>query len=273
MELDKYIKNPKKESISFLDSDGKPWKIFKTIDGIKERQTRTLHEILHRKKRILKFKSEICFKTLYIKKNRILRNYFKTNFKFYTINTKNITCNFSLMTYLFKDYNKVFFKDITIEKIKQMLINVYKYLYAEHEISIRVKWNKEKLSNKMSLESKKVIQNYNKSLITYEEAILMESYVFTNIDMILIMYYYKLPITLIYQKKSKKEDLTDNLKLLKFKNNKNEKFQYYIKVTSNSKFSLLTFKEEFKIYSTEVNGFDKLPNKISISEYFTDNSF
>ena len=130
----------------------------------------------------------------------------------------DFSCNFLLLIYILKDFDKKY-KYHKISDIKRMLIRSYNKLESQKD-TVLEKWTKE---NKKDF-AKKI-----KKGESFESIILSPNYFISTIDIVVIMYFYKLPIVLLYQQKGSSFTLSM----------RNEKtYYYFIKLKTNTQFFL-----------------------------------
>jgi hypothetical protein len=131
----------------------------------------------------------------------------------------DFSCNFLLLIYILKDFDKRY-TGYKIADIKKMLIVSYQKLYKQKEAVLQ-KWTKE-----YKMDFVKLIK---KRKATFESIILSPDYFITTIDIVLLMRFYEIPIVLLYQQKGKSTTLSM----------KNEKdYYYFIKVKTKKQFFL-----------------------------------
>lgn len=150
-----------------------------------------------------------CIKTFYFKKDSKWKDYFPPKtigfriMKGDTYNTSivDVKCNFIMALQILKDYDEKY-STLTIRDLKEMLIQAYTHL-SESVDSLEKKFKKEKKRFKKWSD------------------ILMESYPFTQLDLLVLMHEYKLPVVLFLQTKN-------NIHLITY--HTNDTFKYYIKM-------------------------------------------
>ena len=166
----------------------------------------------------------------------------------------NFSCNFLLLIYLFKDFDKKY-ADYKISDIKKMLISSYGRLIRHKEILLS-KWLNE--------EKQEFAKKIKKRTATFESIILSPNYFITTLDIVLLIHFYKIPIVLLYQQKGK-------VTTLSMQNEKD--YYYFIKVKSKNQFFLHYL--DSKLVKTLKFNEDELSqpmireiNPIRLSEYF-----
>ena len=122
-----------------------------------------------------------------------------------------------------------------------MLIETYK-IYRDFRRYVLKKWLVEKSEQFDML----------KNQINIDEIIMSETYPITKIDIVLLMFRYKLPITILHQAKQK-------IKVIRIITK--HPYGYYIKMKGNSIFMLHVLKSNYKIYHKDFTN-DEFINKI-----------
>jgi hypothetical protein len=113
---------------------------------------------------------------------------------------------------------------------------MYKEYFINYAPFIRNKWKNEKIKDYNLLKT-----------TTIENVILNESYKFTEVDIILMNFYYQLPIVFLKQG-------TGKIKILRRDNQKTE-YSYYIKIIDKYIFMLFCYHKNprtFKIYESDL---------------------
>jgi hypothetical protein len=167
-----------------------------------------------------------CIKTFYFKKDSKWKDYFppKTiGFRImkgdtYQTSIVDVKCNFIMALQILKDYDAKY-STLTIRELKEMLIRGYTHL-SETVDTLEKKFKKEKKRFKKWSD------------------ILMESYPFTQLDLLVLMYEYKLPVVLFVQTKN-------NIHLITY--HTNDTFKYYIKMKKKDIFMFFIYQHQFKI--------------------------
>ena len=124
---------------------------------------------------------------------------------------------------------------------------------------ILLKWK-----NEGKLAYSKLIKNKG---VTFDEIILGEDYFITTIDIVILMYFYKIPIILLYQQKNKIKTMT----LV------DSDYYMYIKVKSKKQFLLHVSTSKEAGVSLRFNNDDQkeslqnIRTFVSLKEYFEDN--
>ncbi len=131
----------------------------------------------------------------------------------------DFSCNFLLLIYILKDFDKKY-ASYKISDIKKMLISSYGRLIRHKEILLS-KWINE--------EKQEFAKKIKKKTATFESIILSPSYFITTIDIVLLIHFYKIPIVLLYQQKGK---------VTTFSMNNEKDYYYFIKVKSKNQFFL-----------------------------------
>jgi hypothetical protein len=173
-----------------------------------------------------------CIKTFYFKKNSKWKDYFPPKtigfriMKGDTYNTSiiDVKCNFIMALQILKDYDEKY-SSLTIRNLKDILIQGYTHL-SESVDNLEKKFKKEKKRFKKWSD------------------ILMESYPFTQLDLLVLMYEYKLPIVLFVQTKN-------NIHLITY--HTNDTFKYYIKMKKKDVFMFFIYQNQFKIERKDMN--------------------
>ena len=166
-------------------------------------------------------------------------------------------CNMYLALNLLKDFNPDVYREHKITDFRQMLIKMYDD-YIKYRQLILIKWSKEKTID------------YTLTHETDMEAIIMnESYNFTEVDLVLMIFYYQLPIVIFHQAKEK-------LKMLR-SDNHTEDYAYYIKMKGKSIFMLYwNNKKTFKIYDSDLipeHKDDLFEKRMNLREYLRTEDF
>jgi chemotaxis protein histidine kinase CheA len=167
-----------------------------------------------------------CIKTFYFKKDSKWKEYFppKTiGFRImkgdtYQTSIVDVKCNFIMALQILKDYDTQY-STLTIRELKEMLIRGYTHL-SDSVDTLEKKFKKEKKRFKKWSD------------------ILMESYPFTQLDLLVLMYEYKLPVVLFVQTKN-------NIHLITY--HTNDTFKYYIKMKKKDIFMFFIYQHQFKI--------------------------
>jgi chemotaxis protein histidine kinase CheA len=169
----------------------------------------------------------------------------------------DFSCNFLLLIYILKDFDKKY-KNYKISNIKKMLISSYGRLIRRKEM-ILSKW--------MNEEKQEFAKKIKKKTATFESIILSPNYFITTIDIVLLIHFYKIPIVLLYQQKGK-------VTTLSMENEKD--YHYFMKVKSKNQFFLHYIDD--KLLRTLKFNEDELSqpmlreiNPIRLSEYFENN--
>jgi hypothetical protein len=131
----------------------------------------------------------------------------------------DFSCNFLLLIYVLKDFDKKY-ANYKISDIKKMLISSYNRL-AQRKEMILSKW--------MNEEKQEFAKKIKKKNATFETIILSPNYFITTIDIVLLIHFYKIPIVLLYQQKGK-------VTTLSMENEKN--YHYFIKAKTKNQFFL-----------------------------------
>ena len=172
---------------------------------------------------------EKCFVTVYLTDK--WKQYFPKGTKTFRINTDNITCNYYMVIQMLKDY-KIEYENLDILELKHMLIESYKKYESFRQLILK-NWNTEKPGlNKLSNSFEKIIMN--------------ETYPLTQIDIVLLMFNYEFPISIINQSKN-------TVKIVK-RVNHHEEYSYYLKVSGKTDFMLFIYdKVTYKIYDISLD--------------------
>ncbi len=167
-----------------------------------------------------------CIKTFYFKKNSKWKDYFppKTiGFRImkgdtYETSVLDLTCNFIMALQILKSYNPKY-SSLNIRDLKGMLIQSY---------------------NHVSEQVDDLVKNFRreKKRFTSWNEVQMESYPFTQLDLIVLMIEYKLPVVIFIQAKNK-------IKLLTY--HTEDSFKYYIKMKKKDVFMFFIYDHDFKI--------------------------
>jgi hypothetical protein len=173
-----------------------------------------------------------CIKTFYFKRDSKWKDYFppKTiGFRImkgetYETSVLDLTCNFIMALQILKSYDTKY-STLTIRDLKEMLIQSYKHL-SESIDDIDKKFRKEK-----------------KRFNTWSD-IQTESYPFTQLDLIVLMIEYKLPVVIFIQAKNK-------IKLLTY--HTDDTFKYYIKMKKKDVFMFFIYQKDFRIERKDMN--------------------
>jgi hypothetical protein len=192
-----------------------------------------LQEIQPRFTKIKKLQEDIipCIKTFYFKKNSKWKEYFPPKtigfriMKGDTYNTAEIDvkCNFIMALQILKDYDDQY-KAMTLRELKEGLVSGYKQL--TELVPMEKKFKKEKERYK-----------------TFDE-ILTERYPFTQLDLLVLMFHYKLPIVLFIQAKNKINLITYHTK---------DTFKYYIKMKKKDVFMFFIYQNSFQIERSDMD--------------------
>ena len=166
----------------------------------------------------------------------------------------DFSCNFLLLIYILKDFDKKYV-NYKISDIKKMLISSYGRLIQRKEM-ILSKW--------MNEEKQEFAKKIKKKKATFETIILSPNYFITTMDIVLLIHFYKIPIVLLYQQKGK-------VTTLSMENEKD--YHYFIKAKSKNQFFLHYI--DSKLVKTLRFDEDELSqsmireiNPIRLSEYF-----
>lgn len=167
-----------------------------------------------------------CIKTFYFKANSKWKDYFppKTiGFRImkgdtYKDSVLDLTCNFIMALQILKSYDTTY-QSLTIRDLKEMLIKSYTHL-TETIVDLNKKFRKEK-----------------KRFTSWDE-IMMESYPFTQLDLLVLMIEYKLPVVIFIQAKNK-------IKLITY--HTDDTFKYYIKMKKKDVFMFFIANHDFRI--------------------------
>ena len=173
-----------------------------------------------------------CIKTFYFKKDSKWKDYFPPKtigfriMKGETYNTSvvDVKCNFIMALQILKDYDEKY-GALTIRELKEMLIKGYTHL-SDTVDTLEKKFKKEKKRFKKWSD------------------ILMESYPFTQLDLLVLMYEYKLPVVLFVQTKN-------NIRLITY--HTDDSFKYYIKMKKKDVFMFFIYQHQFKIERKDMN--------------------
>jgi hypothetical protein len=125
---------------------------------------------------------------------------------------------------ILKDYDEKY-STLTIRDLKEILVQGYTHL-SESVANLEKKFKKEK-------------KRYKKW-----SDILLESYPFTQLDLLVLMYEYKLPIVLFIQTKN-------NIHLITY--HTDDTFKYYIKMKKKDVFMFFIYQHQFKIERKDMN--------------------
>ena len=142
----------------------------------------------------------------------------------YNTSIVDVKCNFIMALQILKDYDEKY-GALTIRELKEMLIKGYTHL-SESVDTLEKKFKKEKKRFKKWSD------------------ILMESYPFTQLDLLVLMYEYKLPVVLFVQTKN-------NIRLITY--HTDDSFKYYIKMKKKDVFMFFIYQHQFKIERKEMN--------------------
>jgi hypothetical protein len=143
--------------------------------------------------------------------------------KTYNTAIPDITCNFMMALQILKTYKEAY-ATITIRDLKEMLITGYKHLSSTIDV-LGKKFKKEK-----------------KRFRKWED-IQMETYPFTQLDLIVLMIEYKLPVVIFIQAKKK-------IKLLTYQTE--DPFNYYIKMKKKDVFMFFIYNKDFQIEKADM---------------------
>ena len=172
---------------------------------------------------------EKCFVTVYLTDK--WKQYFPKGTKTFRINTDNITCNYYMIIQILRDYN-VEYENLDILQLKYMLIETYKK-YESFRQYILKKWSVEK-------------PGLHKLSSSFEQIIMNETYPLTQIDIVLLIFNYEFPISIINQSKK-------TVKIIK-RVNHHEEYSYYLKVSGKTDFMLFIYdKVTYKIYDMNLD--------------------
>jgi hypothetical protein len=177
--------------------------------------------------------------------------------KTYNEKEQNPLCNMYMALNILKDYNQEIYHDYKIKDLKALLIKMYND-YNKFRQLILVKWKDEKDKDyHMTKET------------TIENIILNEGYQFTEVDMVLMTFYYNLPIVFFHQGK-------DKIKMLR-RENHTEDYAYYIKMKGSSIFMLFwQHKKTFKIYDSDIkpeHKKDLFDTRMTLQDYLQSSDF
>ena len=173
---------------------------------------------------------EKCFVVAYLTKKWKL--YFPKGTKTFRIQTNNINCNYYMLIQILKDY-KMEYGEYTILDVKHMLIDTYKN-YDNFRQFILQKWEIEKPREH------RLFTN------SFESIIMNETYPLTQVDVVLLIYNYHLPITILNQSK-------DNIKMIKGIKHL-EDYSYYLKLQGMDQFMLFIYdKITYKLYDKDLS--------------------
>ena len=172
-----------------------------------------------------------CIKTFYFKKNSKWKDYFPVRtigFRIMKGNTyktaiPDINCNFMMALQILKTYKDAY-ATISIRDLKDMLITGYVHLSERIDV-LGKKFKKEK-------------RRFHKW-----EDIQLESYPFTQLDLIVLMIEYKLPVVIFIQAKNK-------IKLLTYQTK--DTFHYYIKMKKKDVFMFFIYNKDFRIEQSDM---------------------
>ena len=189
-------------------------------------------EELKVKKQIDELKNMDCIKTKYL--SEYWKRYFPKNTAMFTFNPKLPYCNYNLIIMILKDFNGKFFKDITYEDVKLMLIKYYEQYFDSTNLveTLYVKWIREKKS--------KYIDKLKSGELTLEQIIMDENYRLTESDILIISYILNIPIVILYQSKNQ-------IKTASFVKQNKFSYRYYIKASNLNVMYLYSYKNLLKI--------------------------
>ncbi len=136
----------------------------------------------------------------------------------YETSVLDLTCNFIMALQILKSYNPKY-SSLNIRDLKGMLIQSY---------------------NHVSEQVDDLVKNFRreKKRFTSWNEVQMESYPFTQLDLIVLMIEYKLPVVIFIQAKNK-------IKLLTY--HTEDSFKYYIKMKKKDVFMFFIYDHDFKI--------------------------
>ena len=182
-----------------------------------------------------------CVDVKYLPAGSIWKTYFPPGIRVlrigvgstYVATVPNIKCNYYFALQLFKDYDPDKYRQLRTADVKQMLVDTYLH-YKDHRALVLHKWRIEKPE-----------QFYLANDSTIENVVMSETYPLTKVDMVLLMFRYKLPIVFLQQAKEK-------IKAVKLMTGDTE-FFYYIKMKGRSIFMLHTTKSSYKLFHSEMN--------------------
>ena len=195
-------------------------------------------QLLKVKKELDKLKSSDCIKTKYL--TEYWKRYFPKNTSIFTFNPKLKFCNYNLIMMILKDFNGPFFRYITYEDIKYMLIKYYQpYFDSENLVkTLYIKWIREKKS--------KYIDKLKTGELTLEQIIMDENYKLTESDILVISYILNIPIVILYQSKNQ-------IKTASFVKQSKFNYRYYIKATALNIMYLYSYKNMLKIQNEDIS--------------------
>ena len=195
-------------------------------------------EKLKIKKQIDNLTNMDCIKTKYL--SEYWKRYFPKNTAMFTFNPKMPYCNYNLIMMILKDFNGPFFKEVTYENIKSMLIKYYEPYFKSEKLieKLYVKWIREKKS--------KYIDKLKSRELTLEQIIMDENYRLTESDILIISYILNIPIVILYQSKNQ-------IKTASFVKQNKFSYRYYIKATNLNIMYLYSYKTLLKIQNEDLS--------------------
>tara|TARA_Y100000389_G_C17333548_1_gene449401 strand:- start:315 stop:905 length:591 start_codon:yes stop_codon:yes gene_type:complete len=147
--------------------------------------------------------------------------------KWLVFNKKMNNCNFNLLIFILKTHNYNKFQNITIDSIKNSLIKYYEEVIFNCNIPNKTDMKSrclKMLERKWKNEGKGFIDLKNASI---ETIVKNESYVLTNVDIMLYSYMKSIPIVIYYESKGQ-------VKLTNFKKNNENGFYYLVYYSSRT---------------------------------------
>ena len=124
--------------------------------------------------------------------NKELKNYFPANTKEYEYKANTMACSFNAILKIIQN-NDLSQKNLTINAIKETLLEEYLQLYAQYTYIIREIWR---------AQGKKILAGQIKEKqITLPQMIMSEDYYATNIDVWILAVHYKIPLIFISDNK------------------------------------------------------------------------
>jgi hypothetical protein len=177
--------------------------------------------------------------------------------KTYHAKEHDLKCNMYMALNILKDYNPEIYRDHKIADLKAMLVKMYQD-YISYRQFILMKWKMEKERDYALTKESKI-----------EDIIMSDTYEFTEVDMVLMTFYYNIPIVFFHQGK-------DKIKMLR-RENHTEDYSYYIKMKGTSIFMLFwQHTKTFKIYDTDLiaeNKKDLFETRMSLKDYLENSDF
>ena len=145
---------------------------------------------------------------------------------------KTVTdCNYKMLTFILKDFNRQMFQNVNKEIIQRELSSIYKQMYVNNRGQINKKW--------MHQLKGKFLTPVLKKRAAIEDVVMDDSYFITETDVMLLADKFNIPIVICLQSRGK-------IKVVTLSKYENMGYYYFVRCTKKNTFDLHLLKQSIK---------------------------